>query len=110
MNDKDLPSIFCVIFDGPPSHESGRFVEVEDSDGRSIGHGEWKELPDGLWELRFDYVQLQAERDALKSQREALEKALQHAIYRIHDYAAGCDGCRKGAEILDTVQQGKEKG
>lgn len=40
-----------VIFDGPPSHESGRFVEVETGDGRSVRAGEWEERPDGLWSL-----------------------------------------------------------
>lgn len=40
-----------VVFDGPPSHESGRFVEVEDQAARSVGVGEWRERPDGLWEL-----------------------------------------------------------
>lgn len=25
-----------IVFDGPPSHKSGRFVEVEDQDGKSI--------------------------------------------------------------------------
>ena len=28
-----------IVFDGPPSHESGRFVEVEDEAGRSIRVG-----------------------------------------------------------------------
>lgn len=30
-----------IVFDGPPSHESGRFVEVEDDQGRSRQVGEW---------------------------------------------------------------------
>lgn len=42
-----------LVFDGPPSHESGRFVEVELDDGRSVGCGEWIERPDGLWALRI---------------------------------------------------------
>ncbi len=42
-----------VIFDGPPSHESGRFVEVETDDGKSINAGEWLKRPDGLWALRI---------------------------------------------------------
>ena len=42
-----------VIFDGPPSHESGRFVEVENDAGQSISFGEWSEREDGLWRLRF---------------------------------------------------------
>jgi hypothetical protein len=42
-----------IIFDGPPSHKSGRFVEVETDDGKSIGAGEWVEREDGLWALRI---------------------------------------------------------
>lgn len=42
-----------IIFDGPPSHESGRFVEVETDDGKSISVGEWIEREDGLWALRI---------------------------------------------------------
>lgn len=30
-----------IVFDGPPSHESGRFVEVENELGHSISAGEW---------------------------------------------------------------------
>ena len=42
-----------IIFDGPPSHESGRFVEVETDDGKPINAGKWIERPDGLWALRI---------------------------------------------------------
>ncbi len=42
-----------VIFDGPPGPEAGRFVEVEDADGKSIHAGEWIERSDGLWSLRI---------------------------------------------------------
>lgn len=42
-----------VLFDGPPSHESGRFVEVEAPDGSSINAGEWIDRGDGLWALRI---------------------------------------------------------
>lgn len=45
-----------VVFDGPPSHESGRFVEVETPDGKSINVGEWHQRPDNLWELRIPNV------------------------------------------------------
>lgn len=41
-----------IVFDGPPSHESGRFVEVENQDGHSISIGEWIEREDGFWALR----------------------------------------------------------
>ena len=42
-----------IIFDGPPGPESGRFVEVETDDGKSINAGEWIERKDGLWALRI---------------------------------------------------------
>lgn len=45
-----------VIFDGPPSHESGRFVEVENDAGFSISVGEWAQRPDGLWDLVIPVV------------------------------------------------------
>ena len=42
-----------VVFDGPPSHESGRFVEVEDPAGKSISVGQWIDRGNGLWALRI---------------------------------------------------------
>ena len=42
-----------IVFDGPPSHESGRFVEVENDKGESVKFGEWVHRPDGFWVLRF---------------------------------------------------------
>jgi hypothetical protein len=42
-----------IRFDGPPSHESGRFIEVENEAGESIDFGAWK--PDGDdWLLIFE--------------------------------------------------------
>lgn len=31
------------VLDGPPSHESGRFVEVEDENGKSVNVGRWEQ-------------------------------------------------------------------
>lgn len=42
-----------IVFDGPPSHESGRFVEVENREGKSIRFGEWIQRPDGYWVIRI---------------------------------------------------------
>ncbi len=42
-----------IVFDGPPGPESGRFVEVEDRQGRSVNVGEWIEREDGYWVLRL---------------------------------------------------------
>ena len=41
-----------IVFGVPPSHGSGRFVEVE-SDGKSIRLGEWVHRADGYWALRI---------------------------------------------------------
>jgi hypothetical protein len=43
-----------IVFDGPPGPESGRFVEVEDAEGRSINLGDWEPLAKGLFALRID--------------------------------------------------------
>lgn len=51
----ELKPYIDIVFDGPPSHESGRFVEVEDSNGRSIRIGEWVEDQE-LWRLRIPYT------------------------------------------------------
>ena len=45
-----------IIFDGPPGNESGRFVEVENEQGASIGVGEWVSLGDGLWALSLEAI------------------------------------------------------
>lgn len=42
-----------LVFDGPPGHQSGRFIEAEDAQGRSIKAGEWRNRGDGTWELRL---------------------------------------------------------
>lgn len=42
-----------IVFDGPPAHESGRFVEVEDPNGASVRVGEWIDRGNGLWALRI---------------------------------------------------------
>lgn len=42
-----------ILFDGPPAHESGRFVEVEDEEGKGLSFGEWIQRDDGYWVLRI---------------------------------------------------------
>lgn len=44
-----------IRFDGPPAHEAGRFVEVEDAEGKSVHVGEW--VQDGTdWLLKIPGV------------------------------------------------------
>lgn len=43
-----------IVFDGPPEPEdAGRFVEVEDENGRSMNYGKWVKREDGFWVLRI---------------------------------------------------------
>ena len=42
-----------VVFDAPPGPDGGRFVEVEDHNGKAISIGEWLESANGLWVLRI---------------------------------------------------------
>jgi len=51
-----------VIFDGPPSHESGRFVEVETADGKSVNAGTWENHSGKYWRLGPLYREPQASR------------------------------------------------
>lgn len=46
-------SAINIVFDGPPS-ECGRFVDVENDDGRSISIGDWIKRHDGYWVLRIE--------------------------------------------------------
>ena len=62
-----------VVFDGPPNHEGGRFVEVENLDGASVSIGEWIDRGNGYWALRLLTV----------SQKEAQEC---HSLDKSFDY------------------------
>jgi hypothetical protein len=50
----NMPVKFNIVFDGPPGHEAGRFVEVETLDGKSFKVGEWIEGLEGYWYLQID--------------------------------------------------------
>ena len=55
-----------IVFDGPPAAVSGRFVEVEDAEGRSISRGKWHERPDGMWELRINAILADPDKPAIE--------------------------------------------
>ena len=48
-----MSRIVDVLFDGPPSHEAPRFIEVESPPGTSVSFGEWVARGNGLWALRL---------------------------------------------------------
>lgn len=71
--ERDRAGFFDVLFDGPPAHVSGRFVEVEDENGKSIRVGRWIDRGDGLWALRIGL------------RESALETALRELVEDIDD-------------------------
>ena len=42
-----------IVFDAPPGRDMPTLVSVEDEYGRNITRGQWRERPDGYWELVF---------------------------------------------------------
>lgn len=54
------PGTIQFVTDGPPAHKSGRFVELEDHTGASIGMGRWEDRGNGLWALIVEPVEASA--------------------------------------------------
>jgi hypothetical protein len=46
-----MTKAYHIVFDGFPSPDGPRFIELENDDGKSINAGEWKDRADGLTEL-----------------------------------------------------------
>lgn len=108
-----------IVFDGPPSHESGRFVEVETPDGKGISVGRWEENETGgYWSLVIDDPTaelrrlLGQEHTAQIDRVDALEKANEEItqiandrrdsltesrarIAKLEDLSGECDSCRE---------------
>ncbi len=82
-----------ILFDGPPSHESGHFIEVENEKGESISFGEW--VHDGdYWVLQFpDNREINA--DLLDASR---------AVANAYANTGGIDD-----EIIEIVEKAIEK-
>ena len=93
-----------IVFDGPPSHESGRFVEVENEHGESMSLGEWKQ--DGeFWYLEFSNQESQIGLAAqyitqLKKEKEELRIEC-NRLYGIgQDYDDDAKATRRQNETL----------
>lgn len=63
-----------IVFDAPPSHDSGRFVEVENADGESRKVGEWEQYGE-FWRLGPVYAE-EAVTEPTAKLRAALELVL----------------------------------
>ena len=76
-----------IVFDGPPGPESGRFIEAEDADGKSIKFGEWLERADGRWVLRITAADFQKPRRAVDVAE--VQAALDRAAERVRREGPG---------------------
>jgi hypothetical protein len=76
-----------IVFDGPPGPEAARFVEVEDADGKSINAGEWRERPDGFWELVIKAHPAEIAEPCMR----LIGRILDHC--RKDDWLSDVDGC-----------------
>ena len=92
-----------IVFDGPPGHESGRFIEVENSKGSSIKFGEWIRRRDGYWVIRLRVGNIENAAKALVDKLRVIENS--DAYKRIWPflYTHGCsyDGPNYKQEIDD---------
>lgn len=80
-----------VVFDGPPDHQAGRFVEVEDATGKSIRAGQWIQRTDGYWTLRIAKPQINAELlAACKAQHDAIDRLFAMLIEATKDQKPHC--------------------
>jgi hypothetical protein len=103
----NAPDFIHVVFDGPPSHESGRFVEVEDETGSSISFGDWIDRGDGLWSLRFpDPRPLQLAIMAMAEDRKRMVAALEtcaSVIDEDYDWQTGLMTLQMVRDVLDSL-------
>jgi hypothetical protein len=100
-----------IVFDGPPSHESGRFVEVEDAQGVSISVGGWVQREDGYWALRVpDYRALTIQLDSLRALLSCsgdLEGAVRGLLDKVeHLERYGPDFDKRQAEAFSAIKDG----
>lgn len=104
-----------IVFDGPPSHESGRFVEVEDETGKSISVGEWippsPDAPPGEDRPKFWRLRVPRCLESKRGQRESAarppyglraDEALLTQLHRIREALRHPVGT-SWAQIVDQV-------
>jgi hypothetical protein len=100
-----------IVFDGPPSHESGRFVEVENAKRASIAAGEWIHRNDGYWVLRltvdtFAAQLATAKADALREAADDMESIIASGdIAEVAAYVDGETGRQEAISARDSLYE-----
>ena len=80
----ELEQEIHLVFDGPPEHVAGRFVEAENSAGESISVGRWEQRGE-YWHL---IIPRAAEVERVKRLEKVAEAAREHLhiLYCPHEY------------------------
>mgnify|MGYP001585273625 CR=1 FL=1 len=97
-NEKAEPYI-DIVFDGPPAHESGRFVEVENKDGKSVSVGHWIERDGGYWALRIvlnHHTNWIFDLQGFIKELEQIKEHQRQEIGKLHARLAAFDNALKG--------------
>lgn len=89
-----------IVFDGPPSQESSRFVEVENAHGLSISFGEWVHRTDGYWALRIAAVP--TDPNALVDLKERLRWQARNDVH--HDQQPLRNLCTEAANAIARLE------
>lgn len=97
-----------IVFDGPPGHTAGRFVEVENENGASIHFGEWVKRDDGYWVLRIpNSAALLKENERLHDlhleRTKSTHKALTERSITIESMQARIKGLEKVVEAAEPI-------
>lgn len=96
-------AFFDVVFDGPPSRESGRFVEVEDEAGRSFNAGEWIDRGNGLWALRIGRAAHATAPGATPAEYETAVETLRHVIHCLRATGSYTDEEGEATDYLEPL-------
>lgn len=90
-----MAELHFVIGEPGPSHESGRFIELENEKGEGAGYGKWKHIGD-RWHLVIPDL-----REPLKQAgrlREVVDSLHDHIVQ--HPSVRYCDTCREKIQAL----------
>jgi len=104
----DTTDDIFVVFDGPPSHNSCRFVETESPSGQGISVGEWIERADGYWALKIPVsgakriAELEHERDRLRQRAENLQQLYEQREQEVQKH---CHELVKQSEEIDKLRE-----
>jgi len=95
-----------IVFDGPPSHESGRFVETEDENRASISIGDWVERDDGYWVLRIEDPR---ENEQLRAKVTLESRGIEDMRHSIDAALAKAEEIRVKQSVLTKIVEALEE-